>query len=67
MSISSLGSPFGWKQDGLIAKETVTLPSMVDVIISDARLYGDVWGYAFEEWMGYFLLRESMLDSLSPL
>ena len=39
---------------------------MVDVIISDARLYGDVWGYAFEEWMGYFLLRESMLDSLSP-
>lgn len=45
----------------------MTLPSMVDVIISDARLYGDVWGYAFEEWMGYFLLRESMLDSLSPL
>ncbi|CAK9075593.1 unnamed protein product [Durusdinium trenchii] len=30
--------------------ETVTLPSMVDVIIS--------------EWMGYFLLRESMLDSV---
>eukprot|EP00435_Cladocopium_sp_Y103_P051908 s552_g16.t1 len=30
--------------------ETVTLPYMVDVIIS--------------EWMGYFLLRESMLDSV---
>ncbi|CAE7236492.1 PRMT10, partial [Symbiodinium pilosum] len=30
--------------------ETVTLPCMVDVIIS--------------EWMGYFLLRESMLDSV---
>lgn len=30
--------------------ETVVLPEMVDVIIS--------------EWMGYFLLRESMLDSV---